>query len=368
MFANDQDHRWEDGVPSDLIPAIEHLRELFDRSHFHFGFVTKKLCYAHLHGQFCPDTCKEDVETLQKLTAYVPPAARDRFNRVIREATPPGIFKAFFDFYVDGMRVQAQLTFKEMLEIGHANEHRLSAGQVEWAKSQTQSLIRAHRHCIKMWVRDVCDEYEHRHGTDFLESYWSEWRAPQFLVMHPSRYGTYDANRVWERSDAETSVKWLEAFADDYVIRLETEVDNAAGVTLLKLAKQPKTGSGANLAASENFRVGPEEGKEFKVSQTFNVSGSNARINIGSTDVSTNVVHQHTPFSEVREAIESGVADGVERAELLQRLAELERAKDGKSAMERYQAFVTTAANHMTILAPLLPALGHWVHNLAASI
>ncbi len=104
--------------------------------------------------------------------------------------------------------------------------------------------------------------------------------------------------------------------------------------------------------------------KESQVNQVFNVHGPNARVNIDSTDNSTNIVHQGVPFSELRKAIESGVSDGVERTAILQRLSDLEAATDHESGAKRYQAFIAAAANHMTIIGPYLPALGHWVHNL----
>jgi hypothetical protein len=104
--------------------------------------------------------------------------------------------------------------------------------------------------------------------------------------------------------------------------------------------------------------------KEDAVNQVFNVQGPNARVNIDSTDNSTNVVHHGVPFSELREAIESGVSDGIERAAILDKLSALERATDRESGSKKYQAFISTAANHMALIGPYLPALGHWVHGL----
>jgi hypothetical protein len=108
--------------------------------------------------------------------------------------------------------------------------------------------------------------------------------------------------------------------------------------------------------------------KEITVNQTFNAIGPNSRNNINSTDNSTNVVHQGVPFTELRKAIESGIRAGTERAELLEKLTALEAANDRESASQRFQAFVGAAADYMTVVGPFLPALGHWVHNLAASI
>lgn len=107
--------------------------------------------------------------------------------------------------------------------------------------------------------------------------------------------------------------------------------------------------------------------KEAPMSQTFNVHGPNARVNIESTDNSTNIVNQGIPFSELRKAIESGVADGVERVTILERLADLEMATDRESGSKRYQSFIASAHHHMALVGPYLPALGHWVHALLAA-
>jgi len=124
------------------------------------------------------------------------------------------------------------------------------------------------------------------------------------------------------------------------------------------------------LIKLENARVESTRNaarKEPQVNQVFNVHGPNARVNIESTDNSTNVVHQGAPFSELRRAIESGISDGVERIAILQRLSDLEVATDRESGAKRYQAFIAAAADHMTLIGPYLPVLGHWVHNLLAA-
>jgi hypothetical protein len=108
--------------------------------------------------------------------------------------------------------------------------------------------------------------------------------------------------------------------------------------------------------------------KEVVVNQTFNATGTNARNNVNSTDNSTNIVHQGVPFAELRNAIESGIEDGTRRAAILETLAYLEAAPDRESGSTRYQQFIAAAADYVTLIGPFLPALGHWVHNLAAAV
>lgn len=118
-------------------------------------------------------------------------------------------------------------------------------------------------------------------------------------------------------------------------------------------------------ARVQSARVAPH--KESSVNQIFNVHGPNARVNIDSTDNSTNVVHQGVPFEEIRKSIEAGVADAGERTTMLTALADLQSASDQESGSKRYQAFIASAHHHMALLGPYLPALGHWVHGLMGS-
>jgi hypothetical protein len=231
---------WEKSVPADLIPAIQHLRESFDEAHWSCEQTTRLFCYSLLHDEAANDPAKESLNYLVYIKARVGPAATRRFNDLVREGIPPAIFKAFYDLYLEGMSVQALLTFKELMEIGRANERRLSAPYLEWAEAQTKHLIRSHTHELKIWVRNVCDQQVHEPQDDLDEWFlWRKWQAPSLVIMKPSRYRPYEVEKAWERNDAETSARWLKAFADDYVLHLEMKLSNIAGKAALELAKQP---------------------------------------------------------------------------------------------------------------------------------
>ena len=96
------------------------------------------------------------------------------------------------------------------------------------------------------------------------------------------------------------------------------------------------------------------------------VSGPNARVNINSTDRSTNVAVGGNVFASLREAIQRDVADAGERERLGPLVDALESAKDRTSFMSAYQKLIASAADHMTVLAPLLPALTNLLTNLGA--
>jgi hypothetical protein len=150
------------------------------------------------------------------------------------------IFKGFYDLYLESACVQALSIFKELAEIGHANQNRLAIPHLEWAVAQTKHLIRSHTHHINIWVRDVCDKHVYDPNEDIEEKiFWRKWQAPLFLIMTPSLYTPYDAAAVWDREDAESSSKLLQHFAEHYVLHLEVKLRKAAGAFAMDLAKRP---------------------------------------------------------------------------------------------------------------------------------
>ncbi|MEO6815670.1 MAG: hypothetical protein ABI177_03135 [Edaphobacter sp.] len=231
---------WEKNVPTDLIPAIKHLRKSFDRLHWGCGQSTQKYCYSLLHDETADDPDKEYLNYLLGVKARIGAAAAERFNHLLEQKTLPASFKAFFDLYLDGMTVQALKIFKDLTEIGRANETRLGMPHLEWAEAQTKHLIRSGTHNIRIWVKDACDKQIYDPNDDSEERiFWRKWQAPMFLVMRPSKHKPYDEVTVWERNECETSSHLLESFAEHYVLHLETKLRRVAGEAALALAKRP---------------------------------------------------------------------------------------------------------------------------------
>ena len=90
----------------------------------------------------------------------------------------------------------------------------------------------------------------------------------------------------------------------------------------------------------------------------YNVTGDNARINIGATDASTNIVNveESTLFVKLRQAVEQTVDDDGARRQILVAVAALESEAGRPTFLQRYNDFMAAAANHMTALTPFLPA------------
>jgi hypothetical protein len=91
----------------------------------------------------------------------------------------------------------------------------------------------------------------------------------------------------------------------------------------------------------------------------YHVHGNNNRWLTNSQDHSVNAVTQSSEqiFSNLRQEIESRVPEGAERQDMLERLTALEKADNTPSFKQRYIDFIAAAANHMTLIAPFIPAL-----------
>ena len=91
----------------------------------------------------------------------------------------------------------------------------------------------------------------------------------------------------------------------------------------------------------------------------YHVIGHNNRWVTNSHDHSVNVVTQSSDqiFASLRQEIESRVQPGEEQADILSRLAALEQSQSSPSFKQRYIDFIAAAANHMTLVAPFIPAL-----------
>jgi hypothetical protein len=95
------------------------------------------------------------------------------------------------------------------------------------------------------------------------------------------------------------------------------------------------------------------------VNNVYHVYGHNPRWNVNSTDSSVNSVifSNEQIFASLREEIKSRISEGEEQQSILDRVAALEQAQGSTSFAQRYAEFVSTAANHMTLIAPFIPAL-----------
>jgi hypothetical protein len=69
------------------------------------------------------------------------------------------------------------------------------------------------------------------------------------------------------------------------------------------------------------------------------------------------VVGDNAVFGDIRAAINKEVTDGAAKERLLAAVDALEETKGSKGFLAAYQSFMSTAADHMTVIGPYLPAL-----------
>ncbi|MBD3322389.1 MAG: hypothetical protein GF350_14910 [Chitinivibrionales bacterium] len=106
-------------------------------------------------------------------------------------------------------------------------------------------------------------------------------------------------------------------------------------------------------------REGTQQQKAIPKTITYNISGSNARVNINSQDYSHNITNASTAeiFKEFKDFLVENISEQEERHTLLAKVEDLEKAVGSESFSDRYKDFIMTAANHMAIIAPFIPAL-----------
>jgi hypothetical protein len=99
---------------------------------------------------------------------------------------------------------------------------------------------------------------------------------------------------------------------------------------------------------------------------TYNLHGANPRININSQDYSINISNSKVVFDELRKTIESEITDENLKKDLQLKTSEMEQNVGKSSFLKSYSDFMALAANHVTVFAPLLPALTQFLANSGA--
>lgn len=91
----------------------------------------------------------------------------------------------------------------------------------------------------------------------------------------------------------------------------------------------------------------------------YNLTGPNARVNIQSTDASTNVVNVETSalFIALRKTISESIDDPNVSQTISRAVDGMEATVGTRSFSDRYKEFIGIAADHMSVFAPFLPAL-----------
>ena len=95
-----------------------------------------------------------------------------------------------------------------------------------------------------------------------------------------------------------------------------------------------------------------------KIAETINFHGPNSRMIVSGNDNSSNTVSTDAAqlFDALREKAAS-IGNDQDRAMILTRIDELERARSSGGFIEAYKAFMASLSDHITVFGPFLPAL-----------
>lgn len=121
-------------------------------------------------------------------------------------------------------------------------------------------------------------------------------------------------------------------------------------------------------AQIEKRKLVPKLRPHGSVQNVYHLHGHNSRVNIQSTDNSTNIVNltSNELFLQLGEQL-SAALDGNAKKEVLERLDELEKAQNTPRFGLSYTRFMAVAADHWTLISPLiapyLPALSEMLHK-----
>jgi len=91
----------------------------------------------------------------------------------------------------------------------------------------------------------------------------------------------------------------------------------------------------------------------------YNLLGAHSRVNVNSSDNSVNVININSQevFSKMEQITEGSSLDRGEKDLILKSIEDMKEMYGSNNFLSRYQAFIATAANHLTLFLHLLPAL-----------
>ena len=107
-------------------------------------------------------------------------------------------------------------------------------------------------------------------------------------------------------------------------------------------------------------REGARQSSPNQAGVNIHVSDSpQARVNLNSVDSSRNTITVEVVdiFSQTRELIAASVPEGDVRDRLLSEVDEMETSQRNGDFKTAYKNFVASAADHMTLLVPVIPGL-----------
>jgi len=113
----------------------------------------------------------------------------------------------------------------------------------------------------------------------------------------------------------------------------------------------------AIFCASLEAKQSEKEDNRMSSNINYHLHGNNPRININSQDYSINIANSKIVFDEIHKLVDSNITDENLKNDLHVKTSEMENSVGKKTFLQKYSEFMALAANHVTVFAPLLPAL-----------
>lgn len=131
----------------------------------------------------------------------------------------------------------------------------------------------------------------------------------------------------------------------DWAINLEAQGILGEGVSFTVEEKQKAAQNAPNIQITNygHYHQGDTHGHQNRTT----VNGIDASTNNLATDV----------FEQLQSAVTNNIDNAADRDALLQLIKQMDERKGTGGFKEAYTSFLVSAANHMTIIAPFLPAL-----------
>lgn len=139
--------------------------------------------------------------------------------------------------------------------------------------------------------------------------------------------------------------------------KIYRKLPNGLVETYIVLDRGFYSGFGGHYQAKVKKEANIKEDRYNSIINLYNASGPNSRININSTDNSTNYLNNTDSLFNDLKIILKNLPEKEIQERSLQILEELDRLKRTPSYLIKYQEFVALLANHMTVIAPFIPAL-----------
>jgi hypothetical protein len=227
---------WEEITPNELISAIKHITDEFDRGLWGWSQVTENLCYAALHPGDCRSADLTPYQqALVNLRRVLNPIVLQQLDDQLRTGTPPSIFHAYFELYRYAWEINIDEQFNAIFQIAVANSSSLRTQPVEWAKSHLELLIKGNAYRPRRWVKETCDKKDYT--EDFKEMvFWNTWRAPKLIHMQPSGNTLYDPRIAWTREETATN-RLLDGLCRRFIQFVGFQLDKIVGDAHVRVAQ-----------------------------------------------------------------------------------------------------------------------------------